>query len=299
MEENAAQPRHPPQSTSVPIGDERLDSNSSASDPDESDLEREVNVQPPPLKGERRDASYAMGRCASAVCACATVVAFVMLVTGVSTSNWIVFSTSGGARNPVLVNSLLSAAAGTSGIDSTRRIEYAVSSYGLWTACYRERKGVLSCSMIELRCKSKVCWTRTTTAESKRTCATSTVAPLGGGHGRCITFQMARLAAAIAAILGVFGAAGSVVVIFGGGKAIPMLAGILTLCSGVFTMVAFVLVYVVLYLNAGVSSIANIGWSLWLVIVSGPLAFVAAIVSCCNASLSEPYREIHEYQAKH
>ena len=281
-------------STSVPIGSQAKDWSNID---EESELD-ESNEFPTKTRESTTRRVNKMGRCASAFCSSVTIAAFLLLILGISTPNWIVFRTSGGTKNPILVNSMLSIA-GDQVIDSTRRIEYAIANYGLWNVCYRERNGVLSCSMIGIRCKANICWTRKTSRESKRTCSNSKVAALIGGNGRCISFQLTRICCAIAVVLGVFGAAGSVVAIFSAGKSIPMLAGIATFCCGSFTICAFVLVYVVLYLNSGIIGIARIGWSLWLIMVSGPMAMIVAVVSCCNASLSAPYREISDYPAKH
>lgn len=298
----AAVDNHPPAESGLP---------SIASTLSDTPVQEE---EEPPLKkpdGSTQDeeAHAKMARCISALCACAASISLLLLVIGVSTSYWLTFNTSGTPINPVLVNSKFAAgtgdvAAAETGIDSTKNIEYAVAFYGLWNACYREKKGASSCSLTNLRCISSVCWNRQTTAtdnntKSARACKNSKVAPLKiNGKRNCLWYQISRLAAGVALVFAVFGTSTNVVSTCTGNKPVGLLGGIMTFFSGIAGCTLFVLVYLMIFLNtAGNGKNIFMGWSFWLVIISWPMAILSGLAACCNASLSGPYREVAEYTA--
>jgi len=277
-------------------------------------VQKQGEEEEPPLKKPEQAptpeelARAKMARCISALCACAAAVSLVLLVIGVSTSSWLTFNTSGTSVNPVRVNKKFAAAeSGVSGaeagVDSTTTIEYAVAYYGLWNACYREKKGASSCSLANLRCTSSVCWNRKTSSDGSnkaaRACKKSKVAPLKiKGKSNCLWYQISRLAAGVALLFAVFGTSANVVSTCTGNKPVGMLGGIMTFFSGVAGCALFVFVYLMIFLNtAGNNKNIFMGWSFWMVIISWPIAILAGLAACCNASLSGPHREISDYPA--
>lgn len=231
--------------------------------------------------------SSKMGRCWLGVCAVAAITAFVLFALGTSTEHWVNVSRSGGSTNPMLLNTQLASV-------GAANIEYAASHFGLWTACYREKRGALSCAAVGLRCGASVCWTQRGSGKTrKRVCQRARVSPIA----RCAGYQLARLGFAGAAPFALLGVAMLVVGATVSQRTLAMLGGIVMFASAVFMLAGFAFFYVEQFVRGGVRAIAHIGWSMWLVIIAWPLMLFTAIFACCAASLGEPYRDISEYKA--
>eukprot|EP00171_Calliarthron_tuberculosum_P011927 IDg11927t1 len=225
-----------------------------------------------------------MVKCGMVVCSVVSMVAFLLFVVGTATEHWINFAKSGGSANPVIVNTQLAVGAGLvprSEADTTRRVEYAASNYGLWTACYREKKGALSCAFVGLRCGASVCWTRRSNLLKARACQRGRVYAIP----RCVAFQLARLAFLVAGVFAVFGVAVQLVAAVATSRTLAMLAGIGLFTSGLFMVVGFAVFYAEEFARGGVHAVASMGWSLWLIVFAWPLALLSGVISCCTASL--------------
>lgn len=239
-----------------------------------------------------------MVKCGMVVCSVVAVVAFMLFVVGTATEHWVIFLKSGGSGNPVIVNTKLAVGAGLvpkTEADTTRRVEYAAANYGLWTACYREKKGAFSCAFVGLRCSASVCWTRRSAAVKARACQRGRVLAIP----RCMAFQLARLAFIVAGAFSVFGVAVQLVAAITTNRTLAMLSGIGLFTSGLFMVVGFAIFYAEEFARGGVYTIASMGWSLWLIIFAWPLALLSGVISCCTASLENNYREISDYKAVH
>lgn len=223
-----------------------------------------------------------------------SVVALIIVAIGASTNRWVYLSESDSTLNPSVVNSKLQPIQTRLGVtQSTTKITYSLTYFGLWFGCHKEHRGAVTCAYIGSKCYSDVCWIRRTAANEATTCQDERVAPVKS----CVSYQVVRAMLIIGIIFLVGGAATQVVSLLTVKRALAMLAGFVVFIAGLFIMVAFAVFYSENWRKSGLSSIGGLGYSFILVVVSWPLALTAGLISCCAASMGLRHKEQSEYSA--
>lgn len=223
-----------------------------------------------------------------------SVVALILFSVGLSTNNWVSFDKSDPKLNPTIVNSKLDIGGGLLRqdiTDSTRHIEYALANYGLWIGCYREHKGAVSCAFVRASCRADTCWIRRTPTSRTKTCQDSPVVPITS----CTAYNAVRVLLGIATLVVIVGVSAQLVSVVTLSRTLAMLAGIIVFTGGLLMMTGFAVFYSEEMARNGVRSIAHIGWSLILVVVSWPATLLAGILSCCAASTGMKRKEVSDY----
>ncbi|OSX68922.1 hypothetical protein BU14_2088s0002 [Porphyra umbilicalis] len=210
------------------------------------------------------------------VSAILSIIALVLAAVGMATNHWIDVteprSTATSAReaNPVVTNTKLPGLT----------VSYNVHHYGLWVGCHVERSfgEQRSCAYIGNRCYSDVCWIRN---DRDTTCLDAKVTLVDQS---CTSYQFTRVLVCLGMILLVMGTSLLVVASCVTSGRVAASGSGLTLLSSLLLCIAFVVFYVKEYAGVdGASDWAKLGWSFVLLIISWPVAAVAAIVGALGA----------------
>lgn len=210
----------------------------------------------------------------------AAVISFVslaLLAIAMATNSWVKIdyprslSPDASTINPPVINSALEGLI----------LRYDLDYFGLWVGCHREDSfNKISCGFIDSSCYSRVCWTRDRKDE---TCKRDRV----GAISNCAAYRSTRAFTIIGLILLVFGAAILLVTTCITSRRLIWSGSILTGLSAIFTMIAFVIFYTVVFRQGELDEVGTIAWSFIMLIVSWPLATLAMIFSIIGA-LSTP-----------
>lgn len=211
----------------------------------------------------------------------------ILLAVGMATDHWLNFF-GGTSLNPTILNDALKQQVRSGTIsDFTTQIEYNVKHFGLWVGCYEERSNATrSCAFVRLRCQTNVCWIRDSVDTRQETCKDTKMTPLTN----CSAFQVVRAVICFGIFILVLGTASQIVSLLTNNRTLAAVAGMVIFLAGLIAMAGFSIFYSEEYIQNGVKSIANVGYSLLLVAIAWPLALLAGILSCCAASLG-----IHKY----
>lgn len=170
-------------------------------------------------------------------------------------------------------------------------LQYSVVYFGLWVGCYHETfisGGEMSCGFISSRCNANVCWTRNFQNTS---CQSDPVQPL---EDRCAAFQTTRAFTILGTLFLVFGAALLLVSTCMTSSRLVWTATALNAVAVIFVLLSFVVFYIGVFRTLDLPSVSDIGWSFIMLIVCGPVVFIATVLSALGA-MSTPTKE-NEYE---
>lgn len=202
--------------------------------------------------------------------------ALTLLAVAMATNWWVSFdfprptaaSSPASKLNPSVINSQLDGLI----------IQYDLDYFGLWVGCHRELTfNKISCAFITTPCRSNVCWTRN---DKDRTCQESVVSPLSS---KCTAYRATRALTVLGTVALVVGAAIFLVstcitskMLVWTGTAFTALATILVMCS-------FAVFYGTVFRGQSLNGFASLGWSFIMLIISWPLAGLAAVIGLLAA----------------
>lgn len=224
--------------------------------------------------------------------------ALILLSIGASTNRWVSVHQTDKSLNPTIINSKLGQRETPKlGVTlGTAQISYTVWQFGLWVSCYKEHKGAVSCSYVGggfTKCSSNVCWIRITSVSRTTTCKDDPVYPIK----KCGLFQFVRIVIVLGLVLLLFGCCAQVVSLITVKRSLAMLAGIVVFISALLIVVGFAVFYTEIWIKSGLANISTRGYSLFLVIISFPLALVGGVISCFAASMGLRHKEVSDYSA--
>lgn len=205
----------------------------------------------------------------------------VLLAIAMATNYWVRFDDTDTdviqALNPITTNSEFD------GLILRYRLEY----FGLWIGCHNEiEKRKISCGYIGASCYSNVCWIRNG-RDDDRACEDARVKPVTS----CASYQATRAMVIIGTLFLIAGSAITVVCVFVGASNLISTGALATFLGGLFVMIGFAVFYDNIF--RPIDDIASIGWSFILLIVSWPLAVLAAILAFLSPMLGS--KEEEEY----
>lgn len=202
-------------------------------------------------------------------------VSLVLVAIAMATNSWVLFETPRAASsvdvNPLVTNAELAGL----------RLVYDLDYFGLWVGCHREQTfDKVSCGFLSSSCTSSICWTRNA---RDKTCKREKVEAISN----CTAFRVVRAFTIIGTISLIIGAAILLVSMCVTSRDLVWWGTGFTFMAGLGLLIAFAVFYNYVFVSSGMKQVANIGYSLVMLIVSWPLAIVGALIGTL-AALSTP-----------
>lgn len=216
-------------------------------------------------------------------------VSLLCAVVSLATDHWVDYSRSHVTLNPKIENDEFR----NSGEGEIRSsINYQVSNYGMWIACYMEEEGAKSCAFINGACKTNVCWTRESETSKATTCKSARIEAVRS----CDTLQATRALFCIGTLLLTVASSLAVVSCCTHSRTLAATGGFFSFTSGLVLMSSFGLLFGgELSKHHIVGKIATVGYSLILLCLAWPSALLAGLLSCFSASVAGRPKELSEY----